>query len=222
MQVVNTKKFEIISSGSTIDNVDCVEVINLVTSKKSGKGKKVWRRKFTLIEILLTTVIAALVIMFAIGGYSFAIRRSKEAATKSTIMKLELVLNELHKKYGVYPNTNTDTDNYNLIIDLSSSDGKINDIDESKVKNYVSDFMKLIDFSNLSVAKNGDKYTVVDAWEVPMRYIAPGKIRIDSFDIISSGNDKVLGYSGDANNYTYVTFDDDNNNDDIANFNLSK
>lgn len=168
-----------------------------------------FQRNFTLIELMLTVVIAMVIAGLSTVGYSYAMRASKVAATKATIKKVELVLDGLHKKYGVYPPVGSN----NLKINTDAS--TVNDLGGTALPNYFGEFVKNIDFENLKTvetAKDSGIYIIVDAWEHPLYYKCPGVVNTKSFDLVSAGiDDKVFSQS-------YTTADDLKDTNAIANF----
>ena len=109
--------------------------------------------KFTLVEMLAVIAIIAIIIAASITGYNMAMKSSREAATKATILKLELVLNELHQKYGIYPPEISGASPRYFIIDLNepsiddpdkpSINGYAN-LNRKSLARYISDFVKMI------------------------------------------------------------------------------
>ena len=173
--------------------------------------------KFTLTEMLAVIAIITIVISAGIVGYNMAMKSARDAATKSTIMKLEIALNELYKKYGTYPLT---ADDKFFTIDLTTEgEEKINELSAKDLKGYVSKFIDLVDYEDLDKDENG---CLLDGYGNKLIYFCPGKINKKSFDIVSAGEDEIFNSDVDNGNYTYTDFDDDNANDDIANFNLDK
>ena len=173
--------------------------------------------KFTLTEMLAVIAIITIVISAGIVGYNMAMKSARDAATKSTIMKLEIALNELYKKYGTYPLT---ADDKFFTIDLTTEgEEKINELSAKDLKGYVSKFIDLVDYEDLDKDEDG---CLLDGYGNKLIYFCPGKINKKSFDIISAGEDEVFNFDVENWNYAYTDFDDDNANDDIANFNLDK
>ena len=177
---------------------------------------------FTLTEMLAVIAIIVIVISAAITGYNMAMKSARETATKATIMKLELALNELHKKYHVYPATAARTDEtslhsgancdnidcdhnkFVLIFDTDAS-GNVEDpnnvnyhITGTNPKGYLAKLIDLLDFEDLDlekVEKSSPKQLkcyLVDGFGNKFIYYCPGKINKKSFDIISAGEDGIF------------------------------
>ncbi|MBQ9788929.1 MAG: hypothetical protein IJW31_04965 [Lentisphaeria bacterium] len=195
--------------------------------------------EFTLVEMLAVVAITAIVIALSIGGYNMAMKSSREAATKSTILKLELVLNELHKKYGIFPPEvsgagipngyayNNSSNRY-FIIDLD--DRSINGythLNNHSLARYISDFVKMIDLEDMNVLREDNCYTLLDGWDQPLVYRThANKINQGAFDIISAGNDLIFNIADIATekggDLDYDIDDFPEAIDDITNFNLDK
>ena len=195
--------------------------------------------KFTLVEMLAVIAIIAIIIAASITGYNMAMKSSREAATKATILKLELVLNELHQKYGIYPPEISgagiptgyaydDDSNRYFIIDLD--DQSINGytaLNGKSLARYISDFVKMIDLEDMNVQRDNNCYTLLDGWDQPLVYRThTNKINQGAFDIISAGNDLIFSIANVATetgadlDYDIDDFPEDV--DDITNFNLEK
>lgn len=173
--------------------------------------------KFTLTEMLAVIAIITIVISAGIVGYNMAMKSARDAATKSTIMKLEIALNELYKKYGTYPLT---ADDKFFTIDLTTEgEEKINQLSAKDLKGYVSKFIDLVDYEDLDKDENG---CLLDGYGNKLIYFCPGKINKKSFDIVSAGEDGVFSTGVEDKTYTYEQFGDDTDNDDVVNFNLDK
>lgn len=174
--------------------------------------------KFTLTELLAVIAIIVIVIALSITGYNMAMKSTQDTATKATIMKIELALADLHKKYSTYPSTATD--NF-FTIDLTSGNEKINDLADADAKNYVSKFLDLIGFDSLDKEETSSNvFVLLDGYGNKFKYFCPGRVNKKSFDLISAGADGSFSASVEAGTYQFSDFDDDN--DDIANFILDK
>jgi|GEM_PF-775383 len=203
----------------------------ILTSEQTGCSiGKANVRNFTLVEIMMVCLVIAILMGIGLGVYSGAMSAGKRAKTQATIKKLEVTLESLKTKYGMYPQGDT-SDKY-FHLDLKTKMGTIGKIQAdpsstaSNAVTYDLDFKKTIDYENIlsSAAKDmgtsSSDLVITDAWGNPLIYICPGIHNKNSFDIISRGPD---GKYGSTNNGPTLpqTAGDEGKDDDITNFNGS-
>ncbi len=198
-------------------------------------------RFFTLLELLAVIAIISILTGIGVGVYSYAMNSSRESATRSTMKQIETALEGVKLKYGYYPPADDASDGRIYIgkadgtLPSMPADGKpsqiIRDVNrQMKVREdslYMADFIRQLDVEKLrdQTRDDGDGYLcLTDAWGAPIRYVCPGRINIESYDLISAGQDGVFGKDGDADlkdNYKSDYFRDDAGDmacDDLTNF----
>ncbi|MDD4816930.1 MAG: prepilin-type N-terminal cleavage/methylation domain-containing protein [Victivallaceae bacterium] len=167
------------------------------------------RLRFTLVELMMVIAIIGAIAALGLGVFNFSSYKIAETRSSGVINKLDAAIKLLNNKYGMYPQ-NEDSGNYTgflvLGCKLNNDDNGSNKLVENlraagALKNfpeeYVRDFINLTDLERLlgefgrKVADdNGTtRYVVVDSWDRPLFYHAPGNYRTGSFDLCSAGLD---------------------------------
>lgn len=204
--------------------------------------KKSNRQSFTLVELMVVVALIVLLAGIGIGGYTFAMQRSRISQTEALIARISAALENGKVKHGFYPQQKDD-DNFflqaELDVDPTGDYKRVDGVTSGNFKYpeaYMRDYRKAVDMENLlgSCAKiaGDDTLYVVDAWGRPLFYRYPGKRNPGSFDLISAGPDgKIADETGDcweleaggkytlkANEDTVSKKADKNNYDDLGNF----
>ena len=156
-------------------------------SYSETKIMKIFNKKnFTIIELLMTFVVIAILMSIGIGVYRLVLDKIDETQTKSLIKKLEMAMRSYRHETGYYFQQ----------IDLKPL--VINQNDE--------EFRKLIDYTAMiSKGEINSDNEVVDAWGRKVMYQCPGDINKTLFDLGSPGKN---GGWGDGTTAFFGTGDD--------------
>ena len=167
------------------------------------------RRNFTLIEVLVSCGIIALLAGIGFAGYGYAQNSSRNNATKSLVYQLSTALETCYNKYGFYPAADPGSE-----LKFTFVDGKLTkvefgddttlekpttDADKKKTAGkYFALLANTLDLQSIlsSSSKEGDVYTLIDSWGGKIYYSYPGKVNTTKFDIVSAGVDGVFGDTG--------------------------
>ena len=190
------------------------------------------RNAFTLVELLTTITILAVLAGIALGVTKLVFTKAHESKNQALIKTIEIALEQYKTKYGYYPNSGTAPvrfimDRVDLTIDSETTDTDKKTrilsnnfwqfFDESFKKTYV----KQIPTSDSNVFYG----YVVDAKGNPLIYRCPGVFNVGSFDLGSAGEDGCLGDGGTPINSNMQIEDISDENykkfgqgDDIVNF----
>ena len=180
---------------------------------------------FTLVEILVVTVLVSLLAAIGFAGYGYAMNASRRAATESLIQQISAGLENFKIKNGYYPVSNT----YTVIqATFNTSDGMLETVTfgAKQYKKGAKDggfdaFFKNLDQEKFK--KNISGGQVVDSWGGAVYYKYPGAVNTAGFDLISPGEDGKFGVTPantPAAAPTAATYksNDEWACDDIANF----
>ena len=210
--------------------------------------KNVSRQSFTLVELMVVVGLIVLLTGIGIGGYTFAMQRSRISETEALIARISAALENIKAKHGFYPQQ-LKADDFRFSAELFCKpanneyirvDGVTSgDTCEFKYPEaYMRDYRKAVDMESLlqSCAKlklDEDTLYVVDAWGNPLYYRCPGVRNPGSFDLISAGPDNRIGddetgtyWNKDDRKFGYSDSEmkavskkaDKNNYDDLGNF----
>ena len=188
------------------------------------------RFSFTLVEILVVTVLVSLLAAIGFAGYSYAMTASRRAATEALIQQMSAALENFKLKNGYYPASASYkpirfTQNSGMINTLAwgpeSSDKKIEWKKGEGSEKYLKSFLKVLDQENLK--KNISSDQLVDSWGGVVYYRYPGVVNTNGFDLIAPGEDGKFGVAAanvPAVSPTATTYKENNEwaCDDISNF----
>ena len=172
--------------------------------------KRLRRHPFTLVELLTVVAIIGMLLGLGIGGYTYAMQRSRISQTEALIKRISTALEANKAKYGFYPQTMDKGKDYRFMLELDVKTDKFKAYERyEQVKNdknvtgsfsypeeYMDAWRRNVDFENLAQqAKtlDSDVLYVLDAWGNPLFYRCPGKRNPQSFDLISAGPDGLIG-----------------------------
>ena len=195
-------------------------------------------RFFTLIEILVTFAIIAILSLIGYGSYSYATNSVKTARSEALLKNLQSGLESFYNNHSYYPQSAADgklnavvvtlgTDNTVYKINFGVTELEDSPSDPVKKKQFNS-FAKAVDLETLKQNRDSSG-RLTDAWGVVIYYRAPGAINTTSFDLIAPGEDGGFGsgkvaappetpvVTGESGR-TYIDKDNDWICDDIANF----
>ena len=165
------------------------------------------RHTFTLVEILTTIAILAILAGISLGVTKLAFGKAHESKNQALIKMIEVALEQYKSKYGYYPNSGENPQLFMMdMVDLTKSQADVdsaNEADKTKIssklvtnniwqffdENFKKTFVKQIPVDN-----NIFYGYVIDAKGNPLIYRCPGIFNTGSFDLGSVGED---GYIGD-------------------------
>ncbi len=184
------------------------------------------RNPFTLVELLTTITILAVLAGIALGVTKLVFTKAHESKNRAVIKMIEIALEQYKTKYGYYPNSATNANPFVMDIvklDSSATGGEI-------LKNNMWQFFDE-NFKN-SHTKTGQVYVkltdgtgkqmtctyVIDAKGNPLIYRCPGLFNTSSFDLGSAGEDGCLGDGGTPINSNMKIEDISKNEEDYKKF----
>lgn len=148
---------------------------------------------FTLVEILVSIVIIAILAGMLIAGIGYGMKRADEGATTATILNLQNALENFHQQNGYYPPSSSAQpisvrmDGGNMMVSINGVEYRF--YDKQTKRSFIENFQA------------GDTYeTVNDAWEHPLMYRCPGTHNREAFDLWSIGPEKTGTDTDDADN----------------------
>lgn len=190
------------------------------------------RHTFTLVEILTTIAILAILAGISLGVTKLAFGKAHESKNQALIKMIEVALEQYKSKYGYYPNSGDkprlftmDMVDLTLAADESDNDKKKRVLTNNIWQYFDEDFKKTF-VKQTSPANNNIFYGyVIDAKGNPLIYRCPGIFNTGSFDLGSVGED---GYIGDKvkqvnqdtklENISDSDYENFGQGDDIVNF----
>ncbi len=155
------------------------------------------RHTFTLVEILTTIAILAILAGISLGVTKLAFGKAHESKNQALIKMIEVALEQYKSKYGYYPNSGADPQLFIMdIVDLTS-DGDPTRVLTNNIWQYFDEGFKK---TFVKQDDDGNNY-VIDAKGNPLIYRCPGIFNPGSFDLGSVGEDELLGerISSDTN-----------------------
>ena len=167
------------------------------------------RSRFTLVELMMVIAIIGAIAALGLGVFNFSSYKIAETRTSGVVNKLDAAIKLLNSKYGMYPQNDTSNSCNGMLVlgcKLTSGDSGSDKLAENlkktgALKNYPDEYIK--DFINLTDIErllgefgrkidndNGtSRYVVIDSWDRPLFYRAPGNVRTGGFDLCSAGMD---------------------------------
>lgn len=159
------------------------------------------RHTFTLVEILTTIAILAILAGISLGVTKLAFGKAHESKNQALIKMIEVALEQYKSKYGYYPNSGENPQLFMMdMVDLTLTAGESDNDKKTRVltnniwQYFDEDFKKT--FVKQTPLANNDIFYgyVIDAKGNPLVYRCPGIFNTGSFDLGSVGED---GYIGD-------------------------
>ena len=173
---------------------------------------------FTLVEILVVTVLVSLLAAIGFAGYGYAMNASRRAATEAVIQQISAGLENFKLKNGYYPAS----PGY-VAVEFSVANDTIASITLgttawSKTSDEFKVFFKPLDQEKLKKSSNGTN--LVDSWGGKIYYKYPGTFNKTGFDLIAPGPDGNFGTTGEISPTPSTTYKESNEwaCDDISNF----
>ena len=151
------------------------------------------KRNFTLIEILGVIAVIVILLVIAVGGYSYAMDSSKEKSTKATITRLDNAFKILQDK-GMLPKTTAQTGNTAgfVKIEFDADNRKVTVGTVALTGEAFKLFTRAIDADSVDSIIDDEKH-FCDGWGQKILIRFPGKFNRGAFDLLSPGSDGVYG-----------------------------
>lgn len=162
------------------------------------------RNPFTLVELLTTITILAVLAGIALGVTKLVFTKAHESKNQAVIKMIEIALEQYKTKYGYYPNSGTTPvrfilDRVDLTIDPSTTTdaGKKTKILSNNIWQFFDESFKKTYVKQIPTSDSNVFYGyVIDAKGNPLIYRCPGLFNTSSFDLGSAGEDGCLGNGG--------------------------
>jgi len=150
------------------------------------------RHFFTLVELLATIAIIAIVAGIVLGGMNFASRRADEAKTLAIMAEFEMALDAFKHDNGYVPPCTTATD-VQYKLDGAS---KVNIVLGADYLFENAQGRAYMEFGQVTTTGQN----LVDAWGNPLQYQCPGTHNAESYDLWSTGP-KISDTNDDIGNW---------------------
>ena len=144
-------------------------------------------KRYTLVEILVSIAVIAILFGMAIGVTSYVKTKIARSSTQATLKLVEMAFAKYKNEFGIYPHQST-TAPQELYLP--------NQLGTSTLKENLWGFFNdvTLDSSNSKIRGvplrfESNKFFIVDGWGRKILYICPGVFNTESFDLISKGGD---------------------------------
>lgn len=137
-------------------------------------------RQFTLIEILVSIVIIAILAGMVTAGVGYAAKRADEGKTIGLLKQVQNAFEDFKADNGYYPpasNASTimvKVDNGNMMVQIDGCEYKF--YNKNTKKNYLTDYQATSTYT-----------AIADAWDNAIQYKSLGSHNKTSFDLWSKG-----------------------------------
>ena len=163
------------------------------------------RNAFTLVELLTTITILAVLAGIALGVTKLVFTKAHESKNQALIKTIEIALEQYKTKYGYYPNSAEKPNPFVMdAVDLAN-DTKNDPLnlkynmwqffDENFKNAHTKTGKVFVKFAD-GTGKQITATYVTDALGNPLIYRCPGVFNVGSFDLGSAGEDGCLGDKG--------------------------
>ena len=125
---------------------------------------------FTIVEVLVVILMISLLAVIVVPRFTSSLGTAKQKSTKAMIAKLEIILDKFYVDCERYP---TQTEGLEILMKAPAT------LSEKWKGPYARE-------SELK-----------DGWGNPIKYIIPGQINPNKFDLVSYGQDGQQGGEGD-------------------------
>ncbi len=166
------------------------------------------RNPFTLVELLTTITILAVLAGIALGVTKLVFTKAHESKNQAVIKMIEIALEQYKTKYGYYPNSGKTPvrfilDRVDLTIDPSTIGSSPSELDKktrvlsNNIWQFFDESFKKTYVKQIPTSDSNVFYGyVIDAKGNPLIYRCPGLFNTSSFDLGSAGEDGCLGDGG--------------------------
>lgn len=166
------------------------------------------RNPFTLVELLTTITILAVLAGIALGVTKLVFTKAHESKNRAVIKMIEIALEQYKTKYGYYPNSGETPvrfilDRVDLTIDPSTIGSSPSELDKktrvlsNNIWQFFDESFKKTYVKQIPTSDSNVFYGyVIDAKGNPLIYRCPGLFNTSSFDLGSAGEDGCLGDGG--------------------------
>jgi prepilin-type N-terminal cleavage/methylation domain-containing protein len=145
-------------------------------------------RYFTLMELLVTIGLIAILAAISFGGMRYASARADEAKTLATMEEFMAALEAFKQDYGYYPVVEEGTGDGKYDVDFSRNGWKLFKNEETKPNKRNKAYMENIPSEKLN-----------DAYGSAIQYRYPGDRNPAKYDVWSRGKDGKNGFASVAN-----------------------
>lgn len=189
-------------------------------------------KRYTLVEILVSIAVIAILFGMAIGATSFVKTKIARSSTQATMKLIEMAFQKYKNEIGMYPHQITKEPQELYLPKPSNYFSSSPSTDSLKINlwKYFNDVTA--DDSNPKIrgiplrydSSTGRCY-IVDGWGNRIVYICPGVFNTESFDLLSRGGDDKFDCTGssatpsrDSGTGNVAGWTVENIADDITNF----
>jgi len=163
------------------------------------------KQTFTLVEILVSITIIAILAGMLIGGLNYASKRADTAKTQAILEEFQMALDAFKHDNGYYPPCATATV-VQFTLATHPKDSSISDVlTLHLIGNYP---FQRVNFTNHSLQKpyidiqvSSGTVTLYDAWDHPIQYQCPGTHNPQGYDLWSYGPDGNPNTTDDLTNW---------------------
>ena len=156
-------------------------------------------KKFTLVEVLVSIAVIAILFGMAIGATSYVKTKIARSSTQTTMKLIEMAFAKYKNEIGMYPYaiSSEPQELYLEKVTFSSADLKV------KLWGFFSDVTA--DDNNPKIrgisleydsSTTPHRFYILDGWKNRILYINPGVFNTESFDLISKGGDGTFDNTG--------------------------
>ena len=162
------------------------------------------RNSFTLVELLTTIAILAVLAGIALGVTKLVFTKAHESKNQAVIKMIEIALEQYKNQFGYYPNSAANPNPFVMdAVDLSKNNKDPLNLkynmwqffDENFKNAHTKTGKVFVKFAD-GTGKQITATYVTDALGNPLIYRCPGLFNMSSFDLGSAGEDGCLGDKG--------------------------
>ena len=154
------------------------------------------KHPFTLIEILVSVAIIAILAGMLIGGLNYASRRADTAKTQSQLEELQLAFDAFKHDNGYFP-ISTSAADVQFFLNTSATP----DVFSLRLGGSNYPFEKRGGKPYFEMQVSSTPAPVLDTWDQAIRYQCPGTHNPQSYDLWSYGPDRQDGTDDDLTNW---------------------
>lgn len=158
-------------------------------------------KKYTLVEILVSIAVIAILFGMAVGATSYVKTKIARSSTQTTMKLIEMAFAKYKNEIGMYPYaiSSEPQELYLEQVTFSTADLKVklwgffNDVTADDNNPKIRGISLEYDSSTTP-----HRFYILDGWKNRILYINPGVFNTESFDLISKGSDGIFDCTGSA------------------------